>query len=113
VSKAKRKAADDTRGLSREDLIQHLEKLTGRALKTREDIQAYVAEVASRKARDKLSVRRWLKAKQVTLISLLGFGVIQYYVLDVLLEILSLHSTTFFVPASFQTLKSMIVATLA
>lgn len=90
---------------SREELIQHLEKLTGRTLKTREDIAAYVREVSARKAADQPSVRRWLKAKQVTLIALFAFGVIQYYILDVMLEIVSMRSTTFFVPASLPVLR--------
>jgi hypothetical protein len=93
---------------TREALLQHLEKLTGRTLKTREDIQAYVREVAARKAHEQPSVRRWLKAKQVTLAALLAFGVVQYYALDVMLEIVSLRSTTFFIPASAQVIKSML-----
>ena len=84
---------------SREELIQHLEKLTGRSLKTREDIQVYVREVTARKASDQPSVRRWLSAKKATLIALLAFGVIQYYMLDVMLEIVSMRTTTYFVPA--------------
>jgi hypothetical protein len=93
---------------TREELVQHLEKLTGRSLRTREDIQAYVSEVAARKAADLPAVRRWLQVKKVTLIILLGFGVMQYYILDVMLEIVSLRSTTFFLPAgaSSKTLKS-------
>jgi hypothetical protein len=91
---------------SREELVQHLEKLTGRSLKTREDIAAYVREVKARKAADEPSVRRWLKAKKVTLATLVAFGVIQYYVLDVMLEIVSMRSTTFFVPVRTPALKS-------
>jgi len=91
---------------TRDELIQHLERLTGRTLKTREDIAAYVREVAARSAADQPSVRRWLKAKTVTLIALFAFSVVQYYILDVMLEIASMRSTTFFVPASTQTLKS-------
>jgi hypothetical protein len=91
---------------TREELIQHLESLTGRTLKTREDIAAYVREVSARRAADQPSVRRWLKAKQVTLIALFAFGVVQYYILDVMLEIVSMRSPTFFVPASTRTLKS-------
>lgn len=91
---------------TREELIQHLEKLTGRTLKTREDIAAYVREVSARRASDEPSVKRWLKAKKATLIALLAFGFIQYYVLDVMLEIVSMRSTTFFVPASAPVLKS-------
>jgi hypothetical protein len=93
---------------TREELVQHLEKLTGRTLKTREDIAAYVREASARSAGDQPSVRRWLKAKNVTLVLLFAFSVVQYYILDVLLEIASMRTTTFFVPASTstRTLKS-------
>lgn len=91
---------------TREELVQHLEKLTGRTLKTREDITAYVREVSARTAAEQPSVRRWLKAKKVTLVALFAFSVVQYYILDVLLEIASMRTTTFFVPASTRTLKS-------
>ena len=93
---------------TREELVQHLEKLTGRTLRTREDIQAYAREVSARKAADQPSVRRWLRAKNLTLVALLALSVIQYYGLDVLLEIVSMRTTTFFVPASTRMLKSMI-----
>lgn len=93
---------------TREELVQHLEKLTGRTLRTRADIQAYVREVSERKASDLPSVRRWLNAKRITLVALLAFGVVQYYILDVLLEITSMRTTTYFVPASTRMLKSMI-----
>ena len=91
---------------SREQLIQHLEELTGRTLRTRADIQSYVREISARKATDEPSVRRWLKVKKFTLIGLLAFSVMQYYMLDVLLEIASMRSTTFFVPASAPVMKS-------
>jgi hypothetical protein len=94
---------------TREELVQHLEKLTGRTLKTREDIQAYVREVSARKAADDPAVRRWLKAKKITLLALLAFGVMQYYMLDVLLEIVSMRSNTFFVPARTPMQKSMLM----
>jgi hypothetical protein len=93
---------------TREELVQHLEKLSGRTFRTRADIQAYVQEVAARKAIDQPSVRRWLSAKRITLIVLLAFGVIQYYILDVLVEITSMRTTTFFVPASTRSQKSML-----
>ena len=95
---------------TREQLVQHLEQLTGRSLRTREDIQSYVREVSARKASDQPEVRRWLQVKKLTLVVLLAFGFMQYYILDVMLEIVSMHSTTFFVPASTgakaKTLKS-------
>jgi hypothetical protein len=89
---------------TRDELIQHLEKLTGRTLKTREDVQAYFRETAERRP----SMTRWLKAKKLTLVVLLAFSAIQYYVLDVMLEIASMRSTTFFVPASARLIKSAI-----
>ena len=93
----------------RDELVQHLENVTGRTLKTHEDVRSYVREVSARKAADEPSVRRWLKVKKITLIALLGFSVMQYYVLDVLLEIVSMRTTTYFVPASAPlVLKSMI-----
>jgi hypothetical protein len=94
---------------TRNELVQHLETLTGRTLKTRQDVRSYVREVSARKATDAPPVRRWLKAKKITLIALLGFSVMQYYILDVLLEIVSLRTTTYFVPATTPVvLKSMI-----
>ena len=91
---------------TREELVQHLERLTGRTLRTRADIEAYVQEAAARKAADEPSVRRWLKVKKATLIALLAFGVIQYYVLDVMLEIASLPANTYFVPVKTPLVKS-------
>lgn len=91
---------------SREELIQHLESLTGRTLKTREDIAAYLREVAARSAADTPSVQRWSSVKKITLIVLFAFGLIQYYILEVMLEIATIRSTTYFVPARAQTQKS-------
>ena len=91
---------------TREELVQHLEQLTGRTLRTRADIQAYVQAAAVRKAADQPSVRRWLRIKKGTLFALLAFGVIQYYVLDVMLQIASLPTNTYFVPVKTPLLKS-------
>jgi hypothetical protein len=98
----------ETRPQTREDLLQQLEKLTGRSFRTREDIQAYVREVSARKVADAPSVRRWLQMKRVTLFVLLSFGIMQYYILDVMLEIVSMPATTYFVPARAPLLKSML-----
>jgi hypothetical protein len=99
-------ALTEPRPETREELVQHLEQLTGRTLRTRADIQAFVQEAAARKASDQPAVRRWLRAKKATLIVLLAFGVIQYYVLDVMLEIASLPNNTYFVPVKTPLLKS-------
>jgi len=96
-----------TEPATRDELVQHLERITGRTLKTREDIHAYVREMSVRRPREAPSVRRWIRAKHFTLVALLAFGIIQYYMLDVMLEIVSLPSPTFFVPASTPIMKSM------
>jgi hypothetical protein len=98
----------DAQKETRDELVQHLERLTGRSFRTREDIQTYVREVSARKSADEPAVRRWLQVKRVTLVVLLAFGVMQYYVLDVMLEIVSLPSTTYFVPVRTPMLKSML-----
>ena len=91
---------------SREELLEYLEKLTGRTLKTRADIAAYVREVAARSAADTPSVQRWTKVKKITLIALFAFALIQYYILEVMLEIATMRTTTYFVPARAQIQKS-------
>lgn len=100
--------AADAKSQSREELVQHLEKLTGRTFKTREDIQTYVREVSSREPRDDPAIKRWIQTKHIALAALLAFGVIQYYILDIMLEIVSLQSPTFFLPVR-GTLKSLLI----
>lgn len=93
---------------TREELLQYLEKLTGWTFRTRADVQAYVRELAERKATEERSGRGWLNAKQITFGALLVFGVLQYYMFDVLLDIASMRSTVFFVPATTRVLTSML-----
>jgi hypothetical protein len=85
---------------SQEELLRYLEQVSGRRIRTRDDIKAYVEEMAARKAADQPSVRWWRKAKTITLIGLTAFAFIQYYMMDVMLQIMSLRETTFFVPVS-------------
>ena len=85
---------------SREQLIQYLEQVSGRSIRTREDIKAYVEEMSARKAADDPSVRWWQKAKTVMLAVLTVSSLMQYYLMDVLVQVVSLRETTFFVPVS-------------
>ena len=91
---------------SREELLRYLEQASGRRIRTREDIKTYVDELAARKAVDLPSVRRWQKVKTVTLIALAAFAFVQYYVMDVMTQIMTLRENTYFVPVSAPTLKS-------
>jgi hypothetical protein len=73
----------------------HLEELAGRKIETREDISGYVAEL-SREADTKLSRARYLRNGLLGI--LLVVAVLQYYFIDVQLEILSQPALTVFVP---------------
>jgi len=90
----------EKKGASREELVQYLEQLSGRSIRTREDIKAYVDEMSARRAADQPSVRWWQKAKTITLVALAAFAFIQYYMLDVMVQIMALRENTFFVPVS-------------
>lgn len=93
---------------SREELIRRLEKQSGRAIRTREDVREYVKEVSARKASDDPSVQRWKMAKRVTLLVTLSAAFLQYYFMDVGLQIMSLRELTYFFPVSAGVLKSML-----
>ncbi|HYR35919.1 MAG TPA: hypothetical protein VEQ87_16630 [Burkholderiales bacterium] len=85
---------------SREELIRYLEQASGRSLRTREDVKAYVEEMAARKAADQPAVRWWQRVKTITLIALAAFAFVQYYAMDVMTQIMALRENTFFVPVS-------------
>jgi hypothetical protein len=98
--------AKQEQSASREELLRHLEQASGRSLRTREDVKAYVDEVAARNAADQPSVRWWQKVKTVTLIALAAFAFVQYYAMDVMTQIMALRENTYFVPVSTPMVKS-------
>ena len=73
----------------------HLEQLAGRAIRTREEITGYVRELSD-KARDKRTASQQLK--NALLGSLLVIAVLQYYFIDVQLQILRQPALTVFAP---------------
>ena len=79
------------------ELVAELERLSGRQIRSREDIAAYVAEISQR-AQDKHL--KWQSFKNAALCGLLVIAVLQYYYLDVALEILAQPSLTVFVPTT-------------
>ena len=85
---------------NRDELVQHLEKLTGRTLRTREDIQAYVKEVTAPQGRGWTFGAALAQAEE----SDAGRAA------RVMLEIVSMRSITFFVPARMPVLKSSLEA---
>lgn len=91
---------------SHEELLRYLEQLSGRTLRTHEDIRKYVEELSSRKLDASSAMRGWQMVKTGALIVLLVLATLQYYFLDVLGQIVSLHSVTVFVPVTTPLFKS-------
>ena len=84
---------------SREELLHHLEELTGRSFHTHEDVRKFVAEAEARAvAKQKRSTSGWRAVKTTTLLILLMLSFVQYYLVDSLLQTVSLPEMTFFVP---------------
>lgn len=83
------------KGRSDEELLAYLEQISGRKIKTRQDIAAYVDDL-SRRARVKHSKRQQLK--NALLAGLFLFALFQYYFIDVQLQILAQPTLTVFYP---------------
>ena len=78
------------------ELVAHLERLTGRRIKSRQDISDYVGELSARAAQRRTKSQH---LKNFLLVALLIVAAGQYYFLDVQLEILGQPVLTVFVPA--------------
>lgn len=88
---------------AREDLLRFLEQSSGRRIRTKEDIRSYIEEL-SRRSTDDRAARRWQKAKTLTLAVLGVFAILQYFVIDTLLQIVSMPQLTVFVHTGAKTL---------
>ena len=77
------------------ELIAHLVRVSGRSIKSRQDISTYVDELTSR-ANERRSKREHLKTALLMALLLVAAG--QYYFIDVQLQILSQPTLTVFVP---------------
>jgi hypothetical protein len=98
---------------SRADLLAYLEQLSGRKLRTRDDVHRYVEEVAAKKPEESRLVRFWREVKQVTWLVLLVFAFLQYYFTDILNQVFTLQQVKYFVPAAAPVVKSMLLSVIA
>ena len=95
---------------SREELLRHLDQLAGRSIRTRAELEAYLDELKARgePAPVKPLDRRWAIAKQ----AVLGFGlliaVLQYYLIDIYVEIASMQRVQFLNPADSALIRSSV-----
>ena len=85
------------------ELTDQLERQSGVALKSKADVVAYVANVRAADLREKSRTRRtWIALRQAVLGLALVLAFLQYYLLDVYVQIISLPSITFLGPSGHE-----------
>lgn len=82
---------------SAEDLVEHLEAISGRPFYTRQDINAWLAEVRDRAARE---VKAGKSRKRLLLLIGVLAAFLQYQIIDMMIEVGSLRSAGIAAPAS-------------
>ena len=83
----------------REELLRHLEELTGRSFHSRDDVRRYVDEM--RRQESELLARKgqlWSTVKQSALLAVFVVAFLQYYLVDTLYQISTLQQVQVFVP---------------
>ena len=92
---------------SHEEMLRFLEQLSGRALRTRAEREAYLSELRSnpRSAPTERVRRRWAVVKHATLAFGLLIAVLQYYLIDIYVQILALQRVKYVTPAALPALR--------
>ena len=80
------------------DLIRFLEKTAGRELRTRDDIRRFLEEISGKRPESSPATRLWHTAKQGMWLLLLVAAYLQYYFLDILVQIESIPNIRVSVP---------------
>lgn len=80
---------------SSQELIQFLEQLSGRQLRTREDVRRFLKETEAKREGADRTARIWQTVKQGTWLLLLALAFLQYYFLGVLIDINSMPQIRF------------------
>ena len=86
-----------------EDLLRYFEQVSDKSVRTPEDLEKYLAcvqEVRPQWLHVNRVARGWPLVQQIVLVLLFGFALVQYLVMDVLVEIVSLREVIYFVPTS-------------
>jgi len=97
--RGKAKPLTDPNTNTREELLRHLEELTGRSFHSRDDVRHYVDE--TRRQEFELLARKgqmWSTFKQTALLALFVVAFLQYYLVDTLYQISTLEQVQVFVP---------------
>ena len=59
-------------------------------VRTRGELQLYIEQLKVTKGKDQPSVKRWVSAKRWVLLALLVFAILQFYFMDVFIEMMSM-----------------------
>lgn len=89
-----------------EDLVNYFERSVGRGIKTKADLESYLAyaeEVRPVAVHLEEPPHSWSTVKQLVLAALFAIAVGQYIFIDVVVEIASLSHTLYFTPSSAPT----------
>ena len=89
---ARRRGREVTVAPTAEDLLEMLQTLSGRKLRTRAEVRAYVREAEQAIT----GARRHRLVKEAVLVALVALSFLPYYFADVQLQILSLPSVVVF-----------------
>ena len=81
------------------ELMDQLERQSGVALKTKADVAAYVARMRAAGPSGTTRARTWIALRLAVLSLMLVLAFLQYYLMDVYLQIMSLPSITFLEPS--------------
>lgn len=84
---------------SREQLVEFLEQLSGRSIRSRADLESYLDELRARAGSPRPARRRWTIAKNALLGAGLLIAVLQFYLIDIYVEIASMQRVQFLNPA--------------
>ena len=86
-----------------DDLLRYFEKVTDKSIRTREDLDRYlscVEEVRPQWFHVNRPARGWPLVQRIILVVLFGVALVQYVMIDVIVEIASLRQTLYFAPAT-------------
>ena len=91
---------------SSESLIQYLEQASGRRLRTREEIRQFLLETSAKKPEAEKTTALWHTLKQGMWLALLVAAYLQFYLLDIMVEINSISEIRVNVPVTKLQAKS-------
>lgn len=86
-------------GASREAMLEYLDQLSGRSIRSRAELEDYLNELRSRApAQAGRPARAWAAAKHAALAAGLLIAVLQYYLMDIYVQIESMQRVQFLNP---------------